>query len=222
MEQHGTSSRHADPGVEFYSKRILLIYDVGVLGFSNAFVWKCPTREIRRFYRRHASARHLDVGVGTGYFPDHCTFPTPAPALTLIDLNPNSLGAGARRLRRYHPTTILDDAATATRPATAPFDSIAITYFLHCLPGSMDDKSRVFAHLADWLAPGGVIFGTTILGAGVPHSPLARRFLGFYNRRGVFRNHEDSLEGLIGVLRDHCHSGAVRTVGSVAFFEGRR
>ena len=86
----------------------------------------------------------------------------------------------------------------------------------------MADKGRVFAHLADWLAPGGVIFGTTILGAGVPHSALAGRFLRFYNRRGVFSNREDSLEGLMAMLRAHCRSGAVRTVGGVAFFEGHR
>jgi len=222
MEQHGTSVWRSDPGAAFYTKRILSIYDIGVLGLSNAYVWKCPTREILRFYNRHVSTRHLDVGVGTGYFPDHCAFPIPAPALTLMDLNPNSLQAAARRLRRYRPATILDDAAMAARPATAPFDSIAITYFLHCLPGTMADKGRVFAHLADWLAPGGVIFGTTILGAGVPHGGLADRFLRFYNRRRVFSNGQDTLEGLIDMLRAHCRTGAVRTVGSVAFFEGHR
>ena len=193
-----------------------------MLGFSNTFVWKCPTRTILRFYDRHVSARHLDVGIGTGYFPDHCIFPSPAPALTLLDLNPNSLEVAARRLRRYRPTTILDDVAAAVRPATAPFDSIGISYFLHCLPGTMADKGSVFAHLVEWLTPGGVIFGTTILGTGVRHGALARRFLRFYNRRGVFSNREDSLEDLVGVLRMHCRTGAVRTVGSVAFFEGHR
>jgi len=42
-------------------------YDLWVLGFSNTFVWRCPTRLLLEFYNEHISGNHLDVGVGTGY-----------------------------------------------------------------------------------------------------------------------------------------------------------
>jgi ubiquinone/menaquinone biosynthesis C-methylase UbiE len=197
------------------------LYDLSVLGFSNTFVWRCPTHLILRLYDLHVSARHLEVGVGTGYFLDHCAFPVAKPALTLLDVNPNSLAMAAHRLRRYQPATMLADVASATQPATAPFASIGMNYLLHCLAGTIADKGAVFAHLARWLAPNGVIFGTTILGQGVQHSLLARRLLRVYNRRGIFGNATDSLEGLSNLLRAHCQSASVRVVGSVAFFVGR-
>jgi ubiquinone/menaquinone biosynthesis C-methylase UbiE len=204
-----------------YSKRVLSLYDLSVLGFSNTFAWRCPTRLILRLYDRHVSAKHLEVGVGTGYFLDHCTFPVADPALTLLDVNPNSLAMAAHRLRRYRPATMLADVVSAKQPPTAPFDSIGMNYLLHCLPGTMADKSAVFANLARWLAPGAVLFGTTILGQGVPHNLLARRLLQAYNRRGIFGNSTDSIEGLSDLLRAHCCTASVRVVGSVAFFVGR-
>lgn len=46
-----------------------------------------------------------EVGVGTAYLPDHTRFPSEQPRITLMDLNPNTLTFGARRLRRYQPRT---------------------------------------------------------------------------------------------------------------------
>jgi ubiquinone/menaquinone biosynthesis C-methylase UbiE len=204
-----------------YSRRILSLYDLGVLGFSNTFAWRCPTRLMLRLYDRHVSARHLEVGVGTGYFLDHCTFPVDRPALMLLDVNQHSLAMAAHRLRRYQPITLRADVVSASQPSMAPFNSIGMNYLLHCLPGTMSDKGLVIANLVRWLAPGGVIFGTTILGEGVPHSLLARRLLRIYNTRGIFGNGTDRLEGLSDLLRAHCRRASVRVVGSVALFVGR-
>jgi ubiquinone/menaquinone biosynthesis C-methylase UbiE len=201
-----------------YSRRILSLYDLGVLGFSNSFVWRCPTRLILRLYDRHVSARHLEVGVGTGYFLDRCAFPVDDPALTLLDVNPNSLTMAAQRLQRYQPSTVLADVTAAAPPVAEPIKSIGMNYLLHCLPGTMADKGVAFAHLTQVLAPSGVLFGTTILGQGVPHNVLARRLLRLYNRRGIFGNATDSLDGLTNLLRAHCRSASVQVVGSVAFF----
>lgn len=57
-------------GAAVYSKPFLSVYDLYVLGFSNTFVWHCPARLILDFYNEHISRKHLDVGVGTGYFLD--------------------------------------------------------------------------------------------------------------------------------------------------------
>jgi len=194
---------------------------VTCLGFSNTFIWKCPTRLIVEHYNGHVSNRHLDVGVGTGYFLDHCAFPTPAPFLTLMDLNPNSLAAAARRVRRYQPTILLADVTAPVHAPTAPFDSIGIGYLLHCLPGPMRHKAAAIGHLAALLNPGGVLFGTTILGQGVRHGPLARIALRHYNQHGVFSNMDDSAQGLAEALARHFGAVSVQVVGSVAFFSAR-
>lgn len=209
------------PSASIYSKPVLAVYDAGVLGFSNTFVWRCPTWLILDHYNAHVSGRHLDVGVGTGYFLDHCTFPVQDPTLTLLDLNPNSLAAAGHRLQRYHPATLLADVTTPVRPPNAPFDSIGINYVLHCLSGPMQRKWAVIGHLATLLNPRGVLFGATILGRGGGHGPLARIFLRAYNTLGVFGNLDDNAEELSVALKAHFRSANVRVVGSVALFEGR-
>ncbi len=92
-------------GAAVYSRPVLAIYDLFVLRFTNTFVWKCPSPHILEFYNQNVSDKHLDVGVGTGYFLDRCTFPSAAPQIALMDLNENSLQKTAKRLRRYHPRT---------------------------------------------------------------------------------------------------------------------
>lgn len=218
----GEPSAESAAGANVYSKPVLALYDVTVLGFSNTFIWKCPTQLIVEHYNKYVSNHHLDVGVGTGYFLDRCAFPTSNPSLTLMDLNPNSLTAAARRVRRYHPATLLADVTMPICASMAPFDSIGIGYLLHCLPGPMRHKAATIGHLASLLNPGGVLFGTTILGQGVRHSPLARIALRHYNKDGVFSNMDDSTQGLHEALARHFGTVSVQVVGCVAFFSARR
>lgn len=210
-----------EAGAAVYTQSVLSIYDWFVLGFSNRVAWRCPTPQILDFYDGHVSANHLDVGVGTGYFLDHCRFPAPAPRLALLDLNPNSLQKTAARLRRYAPTTHVADVLAPIRAEMAPFDSIGLNYLLHCLPGDLCSKGTVFARLTPFLKPGGVIFGTTILGEGVAHNPVGRALMGLYNRKGIFGNATDRLPDLNATLTAHFRSHETRIVGCVAFFVGR-
>ena len=46
------------------------------------------------------------------------------------------------------------------------------------------------------LAQNGVVYGATILGAGVTHSWLKRQLMATYNRKGIFGNVADSEHGL--------------------------
>jgi hypothetical protein len=75
------------------------------LGFSNRFLWRCPTAELRRLHKRNVSARHLDVGVGTGYFLDKARWDVAEPEITLLDLNPNcaNFALPTHRLGRPRP-----------------------------------------------------------------------------------------------------------------------
>ena len=216
-----TSHDSAKAGAAIYSRPILSVYDLGVIKFSNRFAWQCPSRLILDFYNEHISANHLDVGVGTGYFLDKCRFPSSSPRIALLDLNPNSLNMTAERLRRYQPTTHSANILEPL-PFDAPkFDSIALNYLIHCLPGTMKSKAVVFDNLKSWLNPGGVVFGTTILGQGIDPNFLARRLMKLYNTRRIFSNSYDNLTDLEAILSRHFPDYRTNIVGCVAFFAGR-
>lgn len=209
-------------GAAVYSKPALSLYDLYVLGFSNTFAWQCPSRLILDFYNEHISGRHLDVGVGTGYFLDKCKFPIPHPTIALADLNANSLRFTAKRLQRYHPTTHLANVLQQLRLEPANFDSIAINFLLHCLPGHLLSKGSVFGNLKPLLNPdGGVIFGTTVLGTGVKRNFLAKGLMRAYNSIRIFCNSEDNASDLEYVLKDEFRDYSIHVAGCVAFFMGR-
>ncbi len=86
-------SDESTAGQAVYSKRVLSFYDLWVLGISNSLIWKCRTKNILHWLNQSLTANHLDVGVGTGYYLDYCTFPAAKIRLGLLDLNPNSLAA---------------------------------------------------------------------------------------------------------------------------------
>ncbi|KAK3954404.1 hypothetical protein QBC32DRAFT_207797 [Pseudoneurospora amorphoporcata] len=59
------------PGASIYSKPLMLTtYDKYVLGFSMTYLWRCPSSTILvPFFRQNFRAeKHLDIGVGTGFF----------------------------------------------------------------------------------------------------------------------------------------------------------
>lgn len=211
----------ASTGAEIYSKPVLAVYDAFVHGLSNRWAWRCPTSSILDLYDRHVSDNHLDVGVGTGYFPDRCRYPSSRPRLVLVDLNPNSLAVSAARLARYRPETHVVNVLEPfdLKPG---FDSIAINYVLHCLPGSMAGKGIVFRRLAAILNEGGVVFGTTLLGDGVPRSRMAARLMAIYNAKSIFSNEQDDLPDLERNLAEHFRDFDLWVIGCAAFFVGRK
>lgn len=197
------------------------LYDVGVLGYSNRFVWQCPTAVQLDWYNAHVSANHLDVGVGTGYYVDHCRFPSPAPRVALMDLNPNSLEHAATRAARYSPETWRRNVLAPITFDAPRFDSIGMSYLLHCLPGSLDEKAAAFDHLAALLNPGGRIFGSTLLQGDVPRSWQAQRLMDLYNRKGIFSNRHDTREALERALHQRFKESRVTVHGCVALFSAR-
>ncbi|GAX43820.1 hypothetical protein NIES4075_48350 [Tolypothrix sp. NIES-4075] len=216
-----TITHDAAAGAASYTKQVLAIYDFLVLGFANTFAWKCPTRLILDFYNQHISNKHIDVGVGTGYFLDKCQFPSSHPIICLLDLNPNTLEVTAKRIRRYNPTTFIANVLEPLKLELTGFDSIGLNYLLHCLPGNMLSKGVVFKNLKPFLNDGGVVFGTTILGQGVPHNLIARKMTSLYNYKGIFGNINDNLEDLKTILKENFHDYSIQVIGSVAFFVGQ-
>lgn len=219
-----SNERHpaADPQTQaIYTPATLAFYDAFVLGLSNRFVWRCPTRCILRLYDAHVTDNHLDVGVGTGWYLDHCRFPGPSPRIGLMDLNPHSLAAASRRIVRYRPELYRADVLRGLEAGIPPFASLSITYLLHCLPGTMAGKAAAIDTLADLLLPDGVLFGATLLGRGVPRSAAARSLMRVYNRLGVFSNEADDPEALRGLLASRFRDVHVEIVGCAALFSAR-
>lgn len=208
-------------GQAVYSRSTLRAYDIVVLGVSNRLIWKCPTPRLLGLYDRHVTPNHLDVGVGTGYFLDHCRFPAATPRIGLLDLNRNALEFASRRIARYSPQTHLRNVLEPVTIDTPGFDSVGLNYLLHCLPGSIDAKAVVFDHLAALMTPQAVVFGSTLLQGGVPRSGFAKRLMEIYNRKGIFCNRLDDLDGLRLALERRFRSVAIDVVGCAALFAAR-
>jgi SAM-dependent methyltransferase len=208
-------------GQAVYTKRSLRAYDLVVLGVSNRFLWKCPTRRLVAHYDRHVSANHLDVGVGTGYFLDNCRFPSAAPRVALMDLNQDTLDFAGARVARYKPETYVRSVLDPIRLDAPKFDSVGINYLLHCVPGAIESKSVAFDHLKALMNPGAVFFGSTLLQGGVPRNWFAKRLMDVYNRKGIFSNEADNLEGLTNELKQRFDDVLVEVVGCAALFSGR-
>ena len=208
------------PGAAVYTRLTLPLYDLFVLGLCNRFVWACSTRHLLAHYNRHVAEQHLDVGVGTAYYLDHCRFPGATPQLSLLDLSPRSLEVTARRLNRYEPRVQQADVFQPL-PTDEQFGSIGLTYLLHCLPGSMAEKRIIFERLGARLRPGGVLFGATILDEGVWHNPAGQGLMALYNRTGVFSNRHDGVEALRANLRMIGEDIEIEIRGRVAVFAVR-
>ena len=217
MDESASSGR----GAAIYSPWILALYDAWVLGISNRFAWQCSTGNVLLpFFEQHLGARHLDVGVGTGYYLGKARIPA-STHVTLMDLNENSLRAAAAR-SGMKVTTICHDVFQALPDSVpGPFDSISMFYLLHCLPGTMADKEAAIAHLKPALAPHGTLYGATILGDAANHNGFGRRLMAVYNRKGIFGNRADSVESLEAMLKRHFASVEVRRCGQVALFAAR-
>ncbi|NOK57942.1 MAG: class I SAM-dependent methyltransferase [Chloroflexi bacterium AL-W] len=208
-------------GSAFYTRTALFIYDYSVLWFSNRFVWQCPTPHLLTFYNQHLTDRHLDIGVGTGYFLGHGMFPSSKPQITLIDLNRNSLSTAAKRIARYSPAMCLANILEPLPLALdQQFTSMGMGYLLHCLPRPMGEKfPQVLQHILPFLANDGVVFGATILGSPRP-TGLAATFMRTYNQKRIFSNIDDSYEGLEEVLRNHFYTVSLSQIGHVGLFAG--
>ncbi|HZD59133.1 MAG TPA: class I SAM-dependent methyltransferase [Anaerolineae bacterium] len=205
-----------------YTKPFLAAYDLLVLGYNCRFVWKCPASLILDLYNKHVSANHLDIGVGSGYFLDHCTFPVTTPRIALMDLNQNSLDKTKERIKRYNPEVYRVNVLELDGVEIQKFDSIGITNLLHCLPGTMQTKGVVFKGIKNLLNPGGVIFGSTILYKGVKNSLQAKYSMMVGNLQGAFCNKQDDLNGLKQNLEQHFSESSVKTVGSMALFWAKK
>ncbi len=211
----------AHAGQAVYTRGFLSVYDAVVYGFNSPLLWRCPKSRMVEHYDANVSARHLDIGVGSGTLLNACRFPVAAPEITLMDLNPNSLAAASHRLARYAPRTHRANVLEDWHLEPGTYESVALTHILHCLPGSMAEKGVAFEHANRSLAPGGTLFGATILAKDVHLSPPARAFTALSNSRGILHNWADGPAELDAALASVFPERQIRIHGTVALFTAR-
>lgn len=217
----GTIDKAVLDGQAVYNRFVLACYDLAVLHGTAPLWWGCTVGDLLGLYNASVGAEHLEIGVGTGYLPAHCRFPVADPRITLLDLNPAPLAFTARRLRSYRPTTVL---ANVLEPFPLPanrFDSVALNFLLHCVPGSIPEKAVVLASAARVAKPGGVVFGGTVLSSGVPVPRRARIMLRCFNRLGLFHNDRDDLADLRSELDRRFVGHRIVVRGNTALFRAR-
>lgn len=216
------SDQRVRAGQAIYTRRSLRFYDHVVHGASNRWLWRCPTADLHALYARNVSARHVDIGVGTGLFLDRARWPVSEPELTLVDLNRDCLDAAAGRIARYAPRKVVANVlAPLPTEIGGPFHSAGLMYLLHCVPGTIPEKAVMFDHLMPHLAAGARVFGATILQGDAPRNWAARRLMAIYNAKGVFSNAADSLDDLAAALDARFADVRVRRLGCVGLFEAR-
>lgn len=208
-------------GQSAYTRRTLRFYDLIAYYVDCPLFWRCSVRQLRALYDHNVSGRHLDVGVGSGYLLDRCRFPVAAPQITLIDLNPEVLGYASRRLQRYRPQLRQANVLAPWGVADCSFDSVALCNVLNCAPGPMREKGVAFSYARAALAPGGRLFGTTVLNEGVAHTRRSRLLMKQLNRRGVLDNLRDHKDDLEAALAEEFASYEVAVEGALAFFTAR-
>ncbi|MEU4240822.1 class I SAM-dependent methyltransferase [Actinoplanes sp. NPDC026619] len=216
-----STDTHIPQEAAFYHRRWLSAYDLIVLGLVSRWVWRCSRRTMLAHYDRQVGARHLDIGPGTGWYLDHCRFPADSPSITLLDANDAALSTAAGRIERYRPATRVRDALQPFDLGAARFDSVGMSFLLHCLPGPMAHKAAVLDHVTPYLVPGARVFGSTVLGVDAPHTTRSGRLLRRLNRSGVFSNFDDRAEDLAAQLAARFTDVEVTVTGVVCLFSAR-
>ena len=220
------------PSARLYSNVALWFYDYLVHSVFMNYAWHCPTKSVGLpFFESHVGAEHMDVGVGTGYFPVAIrkssngqrdqTKPQWPKRLMLVDLNSNCTTMAATRVGAPDCTETLTADVLQPIPAVdkhKTFDSLSLMNVLHCLPGTSEFKAQVFGHLKPFLKEDGILFGTTILGRGVEHNRFGKLVMWLSNALGIFHNYEDNPDDFIRLLQKEFRKVEYVVVGRVLLF----
>lgn len=214
-----TMTNASNAGSRIYTPTTLKLYDWWVLTISNTYAWRCSTDSILlEHFQQYAGKKHMDIGVGTGYYLSRSRIKP--ESVTLVDLNPDSLKAASDRITHKFAVQSIQHDIFRPLPAAMDhsFDSVSMFYLLHCLPGDKVSKETAIANAAKVLKADGVLYGATILGAGVTHNKFGSMLMKFYNRKGIFNNEQDSANDLCDMLKSYFEKVDVNIFGTVAIF----
>ncbi|MEV6975263.1 class I SAM-dependent methyltransferase [Kitasatospora sp. NPDC093806] len=220
--QHADLDQAVLDGQAPYHRRALNFYDLVVFRGSAPLFWRCSPRNFQQMYNTCLGAKHLEIGVGTGYLLEHSRFPVSNPQVTLADLNPSTLDFTAERLAHINTTKVVANALEPLPVPAESHDSAALSFLLHCIPGSLREKGVAIKHAAAAVKPGGIVFGSTVLSSGVPVTGAGRWLMNNLNAKGVFHNDRDDLEDLRDQLKQNFDDFDLVTRGSVGLFRARK
>ena len=216
----GDTSDKMHAGARYYGALTLPLYDAAVLNIAVPYGWGVPLKTGREMYRRLVGARHLDIGVATGYFLRKALEERDEAEITLMDLNENATRYAADKLKRFDVTQAVGDALEPF-PVDGPFDSIAMFHLLHCMPGTVAEKTVAFDHAIEVLAPGGVCFGASVTPAGRKLGPLGRMILTASNKTGALNNAADDHDALRAEIESRFHDTKIELQGVMTLWEAR-
>ena len=208
------------PGARYYGALTLPLYDAAVLNIAVPYAWGVPLSVEREMYRRLTRARHLDIGVATGYFLRKALAGRDEAQITLMDLNPNATRYAAEKLKRFDVTEAVGDALEPF-PVAGQFDSIAMCHLLHCMPGTVAEKAVAFDHARAVLAEGGVCFGASVTPAGRSLNPFGRLVLSGSNRTGALNNADDDHDALRAEIEARFRDTKIELRGVMTLWEAR-
>ncbi|SMB86226.1 Methylase involved in ubiquinone/menaquinone biosynthesis [Pasteurella testudinis DSM 23072] len=209
-------------GTKIYTPLSLKLYDWWVLEISNRYAWRCNThRFLLSHFKKNIRANHLDIGVGTGFYPKMVR--EQINQISFVDLNPHSLSYARKSIgdNKIKQCVLHDIFNPLPKDMNGTFDSISLFYLLHCLPGTMQDKKTAIQHIAAALKPDGVLYGATILGKGIQHNTFGRKLMQVYNKKGIFSNYHDSSESLQEALSAFFVDVNIQVEGVVAIFSAK-
>ncbi|EAN2945084.1 SAM-dependent methyltransferase [Citrobacter werkmanii] len=192
-------------------------YELWELGLSNRLAWKCNTKIILQHYLDNISTKHIDLGVGSGYYlpflPNNCD-------ISILDANPKKLEIALIKMRNKRLKQIIHHDVYSHYPSElhGKFNSASMYYLLHCLPGSMESKIVVIENAKKLLSCRGTLFGATILGSRVTHNLAGKKLTAYYNKKGIYSNEKDSADELYRILSTNFLKVSLNVEGSVAFF----
>lgn len=206
---------------KYFNRFNLAFYDLILFGFVSRNAWQCPTAFLDNHYAKHVSSNHLEVGPGTGFLLNRVTLATDNPRMVLMDLSQSCLDKSGKRLKRFTPTLCRQNILEPINHRLDKFDSIAINYVLHCVPGRFKQKGIAFSHLKTLLKEDGVLFGSTVLSVSVNKNLLAKMALKTLNWLGIFANQKDSLDELKASLSECFEQVEIEVRGPTAVFSAK-
>ena len=164
--------------------------------------------------------------LGTGYYLNHLEF-SDNTSVDLFDIETAPLASAESLLRRQHPnlkvrTRLHDILSNEELSRDTGYDSVGLTYLLHCLPGPGSRKVAIFPKIRDAMSPGGVVFGATVLGRGPWHSLAGGCLLRGLNWIRQFDNLSDTKVVFQRGLEDNFVDVKTWVIGSVLLFEARK
>ena len=216
-----TFEESVQDGQAVYNKRVLIVYDLVVTHYSNRFIWRCPASHIKQWYKQYIGQKHLDIGVGSGYYLQRCT--QKVQELHLMDLNQTALQYAKNRSQHGNCATTQHNIFEPLPATCNGYDSVAINYLLHCIPGTFaNEKAKAISNAVATLKKGGRLFGATIINADEQSSGLAHKLMQIYNKKAIFHNQNDTQEQLHQALKQQLKQVQVQRIGSVILFSGQK